>query len=72
MNDGGHPSYRKFFDDSFKERLQCTLSRLPIYHDANKDLMHTNINQAQLNLQKFANGELSTLAYLETIPEVEI
>lgn len=65
-------TYNQSQHDSFKERLQCTLSKLPTYYDANKDLMHTNINQAQLNLQKFANGELSNLAYLETIPEVEI
>lgn len=65
-------SYSQSQQDSFKERLQNTLSKLPIYHDANKDLLHTNINQAQLNLQKFASDKLITIAYLETIPEVEI
>lgn len=65
-------SYSQSQHDSFKKRLQCTLSRLPIYYDADEQVIPVNINQAQLNLQKFASGELSTLAYLENIPEVEI
>lgn len=65
-------SYSQSQHDSFKERLQATLSKIPIYHDADEQIIPLDENEAQLNLQKFASGELSTLAYLETIPEVEI
>lgn len=65
-------SYSQQQHDGFKERLQATLSKLPIYHDADEQVIPLDGNEAQLNLQKFARGELSSLAYLETIPEVEI
>lgn len=65
-------SYSQEQHDGFKERLQATLSKLPACHAADEQVITVNINQAELNLQKFASGELSTEAYLETIPEVEI
>lgn len=50
-------SYSQEQHDGFKERLQATLSKLSIYHDADEQVIPLDENEAQLNLQKFASGD---------------
>lgn len=66
-------SYNQEKHDAFKQQLEMTLSNLPIVSVNNSEYSFENsINEAQLNLQRFIDGEMTTHEYLKTIPEVEI
>ena len=59
--------------DAFKQRLEIALSKIPCSLSNEPEYsFYKPIDEAQLNLQKFLDGKITTYEYLELIPEVEI
>lgn len=78
VNSGTSPtlhqsSYNHEKHDFLKQRLKMALSNLPssLINDSEYSF-HNHLDEAQLNLQRLLNGEMTNDEYLKTIPEVEI
>jgi len=66
-------SYDREKYDAFKQRLEMALSNLPSSSiDNSESSFHKPIDEAQLNLKRLLDGEITSHEYLELIPEAEI
>lgn len=66
-------SYTQEKRDTFKQRLEMALSNLPSNLIDDSDCsFHQPIDEAEINLQRLFDGEITAHEYLELIPEVEV
>jgi hypothetical protein len=66
-------SYDREKHDAFKQRLEMALSNLPSNLIDDSDYsFHQPIDEAEINLQRLFDGEITAHEYLESIPEVKI
>ncbi|MBE9017560.1 hypothetical protein IQ272_15720 [Chroococcidiopsidales cyanobacterium LEGE 13417] len=78
FDSGKYPTLNRFsYDrekyDAFKQRLEMALSNLPSNLIDDSDYsFHQPIDEAEINLQRLFDGEITAHEYLELISEVEI